>query len=143
MLNKRILAIAVVLVASALLGFVVIQAQAPAGPRVEPYLKYKFLVEIDGIADAYFLEVEGLNVTVDVIEYREDGDQLNPGLIPGLVHYGPLVLRDGVTESTELLDWMKKTASGSVERKNLSVAVLSPERIEVARYNVQNAWPSS
>jgi phage tail-like protein len=52
-------------------------------------------------------------------------------------------LRDGVTESTELLDWMKKTASGSVERKNLSVAVLSPERIEVARYNVQNAWPSS
>lgn len=141
-MNRKLLASAAVLAIGALLGFVVIQAQAPTGDRAEPYLKYKFMVEIDGIVNAYFLEVEGLNVTVDVIEYREGADQLGPILIPGLAHYGPLVLRDGVTENTELLNWMKNTTTGTVERKNLSVIILTPEGYEVARYNVLRAWPS-
>jgi len=106
-------------------------------------LKYNFLVEIDGIIEAKFMEVKGLNVTVDVIEFREGGEQSTPILIPGLAHYGPLVLKNGFTQSNELYDWIQATVNGSMTRRNLSIIILSPEGLEEARYNVYEAWPSS
>ncbi len=141
-LNRKILAIALIsLSCAALLAFIV-TVRAP-GSRPEPYLKYNFLVEIDGIVQARFMEVEGLNVTVDVIEFREGGQPSAPILIPGLVHYGPLMLRNGLTQSNELLDWVQATVNGSMVRRNLSVIILDTEGNEEARYNLYEAWPSS
>lgn len=142
-LNRKIPAVVLTALSCvALLAFVV-NVQAPGGSHPEPLVKYNFLVEIDGIAEAKFMEVEGLNVTVDVVEFREGGEQSAPILIPGLVHYGPLVLKNGLTRSNELLDWMQTTVNGSMVRKNLSVVILSAEFSEEARFNIYGAWPSS
>lgn len=142
-LNRKILAIALTAIASFMTVAFILNVQAPLGGKPEPFIKYNFLVEIDGIVESHFMEVEGLNVTVDVIEFREGGDQSSPMLIPGLAHYGPLILRNGVTASTELFDWMEETVDGTMVRKNLSVIILDAEGNEVARYNVYEAWPSS
>jgi len=120
-----------------------LQTGAPPGSRPEPFVKYRFVVEIDGITEASFLEVEGLNVTIDVIEYREGSDPTAAMLIPGLPHYGPLVLRNGLRANSELLGWLEKIVEGDVDRRNLSIVILDAEGNEVARYNVWNAWPSS
>ncbi len=142
-MNRRILAIALTTLGSLLVAAFILSAQAPLGAKPEPFTKYNFLVEIDGIAEAHFMEVEGLNVTVDVIEFREGGDQSSPILIPGLVHYGPLVLKHGLTASPELFEWMEETVDGNLTRRNLSVIILNAEGAEVARYNAYEAWPSS
>jgi phage tail-like protein len=140
--KRKTLMMAVLVVAFVFVVALAIQAQAPTSPRPEPFSRYKFLVEIDGIVQASFLEVEGLNVTVDVVEYREGGDANTPILIPGLPHFGPMILRNGVTANNELLEWMEKTVDGAVERKNLSVVILDADGEEVARFNVWSAWPS-
>ncbi len=140
--RKLLVGVLAALACVAMVAFIV-TVEAPGGIRPEPYLKYNFLVEIDGIAEARFMEVEGLNVTVDVIEFREGGEPSTPVLIPGLAHYGPLVLKNGLMENNELLDWMQTTVNGSMTRRNLSVIVLSAEGFEEARFNVKGAWPSS
>jgi len=141
-LKRKNLTIALIILVSVISSAFTLLAGAPPIPRPEPFLKYRFIVEIDGIVEASFLEVEGLNVTIDVIEFREGGDPSAVMLIPGLPHYGPLVLRNGLTESNELLHWLEKIAIGDLDRRNLSIVILNPEGTEAARYNVWNAWPS-
>jgi len=138
-LNRKVLAIALTIIGIVVLAFAInVQAPAPS----EPFTRYRFIVEIDGIAEMSFLEVEGLGVSVDVVEYRE-GDDLRTYLMPGQAHYGPLSLRNGVSSSTALLDWMEETVDGQVMRRSMSIIVLDPSGSEVARYNVYEAWPSS
>jgi len=111
--------------------------------------KYRFLVEIDGIARAAFREVEGLSVTIDVVEYREGPDvAMAPRQEPGLAHYGPLVLRYGVMSTSgggnrELWNWVKQTLEGNTQRRDVAVVVLDRRGNEVVRYLLSNAWPSS
>lgn len=141
-MNRKILLSLTALSCVALIALV-IGVQAPSGSRPEPYMKYNFLVEIDGITEARFMEVTGLNVTVDVVEFREGGEQTAPILIPGLAHYGPLVLKNGLTNSNELNDWMQATVNGSMTRRSMSIIILNAEGSEEARYNLHEAWPSS
>lgn len=144
-MNKKILTIVLATLIASGIGAISMMRSTGA-PVVGPpfiYGKYNFLVEIDGIMQAGFSEVEGLNVTVDVWEYREGNEpRLTPRLEPDLAHYGPLVLRWGLTENTELWDWMEKTLDGCVEKKNLAVVILNQRREEVARYFISDAWPS-
>jgi phage tail-like protein len=141
-LNRKILSIALILAFVAASTAFMVAVRAPSSPP-PTFIKYRFLVEIDGIVQASFMEVEGLNVTVDVVEYREGSDPLAPSLLPGNAHYGPLVLRNGLTSSNELLAWMEETADGAPTRASMSIIILSPDGIEVARYNISNAFPSS
>jgi len=117
--------------------------EAVTGEKVDPYKGYKFLVEIDGIVSTGFTEVIGLNITTDVIEYRE-GNYVTETyvLIPGLSHYGPIILRRGLTSNMELWNWMKKTLEGDAERKNISIVIIGPTGSQVARFNLSGCWPS-
>lgn len=116
---------------------------APTSPRPDPSGGFSFRVEIDGIAVASFTEVEGLNVTVDVFEYREGTDQLKPQLVPGVAHFGPLKLRKGITSpNKELWDWMKMTIDGTVDKRSMSVILMDPAKNDIMRINLSEAWPS-
>ena len=144
-MNKKALVTALIILIVSGIGAVFVTtgviATTPARPQV--YGKYNFVVEIDGIVQAGFREVEGLNATVEVWEYREGTEQTTVRLEPGVARYGPLVLRWGVTENAELWNWMEKTLQGNIERKNISVIILNQKREEVVRYNLRDAWPSS
>jgi len=121
-------------------AYLITGVQAPVVERKDPNGGYSFLVEIDGIVQANFRSVEGLNVTVSVAEYRDDNEVINPKLLPGIAHYGPLRLKYGVVDSnTELWEWMKKTLSGTVERKNIAVVILDPSRTEIMRVYLSEA----
>ena len=43
--------------------------------RVDPFPRYNFLVEIDGISRAGFMTCSGLEEETEVRTYREGGDQ--------------------------------------------------------------------
>jgi phage tail-like protein len=112
------------------------------GKRVDPFLSYNFLVELDGIARAAFSEASGLSATTDPVEYREGGENTTVRKLPGMTKYNNIVLKWGMTADKELYEWHRQTVLGNVQRKNGSVIVLDRQGVEVARWNFVNAWPT-
>ena len=110
------------------------------GQRVDPFLNYNFLVELDGITRAAFTEVTGLDATTEPVDFREGGENGSIRKLPGITRYGNIVLRWGMTLDRELYDWHRQTVLGIVERKNGSIVVLDRRGVEVARWNFLNAW---
>jgi phage tail-like protein len=112
------------------------------GQRIDPFLNYNFLVELDGIAHAAFSEVTGLDATIEPVEYREGGENTTVRKLPGKTSYSNIVLKRGMSADTVLYAWHRQTVLGNVQRRNGSIIVLDRQGKEVARWNFVNAWPT-
>lgn len=111
--------------------------------RIDPYRNFNFLVELDGITQASFLECGGLDATTEVIEMREGGDNATVRKLPGKTTYTDITLKWGLTDSQELWTWRQMIIDGNVVRKSGSVVVYDlANRVPVARWNFVNAWPT-
>lgn len=111
--------------------------------REDPYGRFNFLVEIDGVPRAGFAEVDGLAGEIDVIEYREGGDKTSaPRLLPGLVRYERVVLRRGFSGDASLFAWWKAVRDGALDRRTVSIVLLDETREPVARWSLRRAWPT-
>src|SRR4051794_38621741 len=114
----------------------------PTGQRQDPYKKFKFLAEIDGITRAAFHEASGFDSSIDVVEHREGGENITNRKLPGAVKYSNITLKWGLTDDRELYDWHRQCANGNVQRRNGSVVLLDRAGNEKVRWNFRNAWPS-
>jgi phage tail-like protein len=112
------------------------------GQRIDPYLNFRFRVEIDGIQQAGFMECTGLGSQVEVVEYREGGDNATVRKLPGRVSYPDITLKWGITDSQELYKWHLAVIQGKLDRKAGSVVLLDAQGQEKLRWNFFNAWPS-
>lgn len=114
------------------------------GQRVDPYKNFRFLVEIDGIVQGGFREVTIPDSTQEPIEYREGN--MTPTVMkqPGLVKYGNVSLKWGITDSLELYKWRKLVEDGKTKdaRRNMAVILLDDEGSPAARWEFSEAWPS-
>ena len=70
--------------------------------RTDPYRNFNFLVEIQGIIQASFMDCGGLEATTEVVEYREGGDNTTVRKLPGKTSYSDITLKWGLTSSAEL-----------------------------------------
>ena len=107
--------------------------------RVDPYKNFNFTVSINGIT-AGFSECSGLDSEVNVIEYREGGDN-RVRKLAGRAKFGNVVLKRGVTESLDLYQWHRNILQGQNDRRDGSIVLLDDERKPVARWNFKNAFP--
>ena len=115
----------------------------PTGSRVDPYRGFNFLVEIDGITQAGFQEVSGLDSTTTAVDYREGTDGNHVRKLPGgLTTVSAISLKRGITDSDELWKWRQTVIDGKTERKNGSIVLLDDTGAEKIRWNFTNAWPS-
>lgn len=80
-----------------------------ASDRTDPYLDYRFLVEVDSLIVAGFSEVSGLEVTMEPESYREGGSNFVHQL-PTRLEYSNVVLKRGMTDDMDLWSWMKQAA---------------------------------
>lgn len=112
------------------------------GKRTDPYGGYNFLVEIDGITQAGFQEVSGLDSSTDTMDYREGNDPKHVRKLPGLNKFSAITLKRGITDSDELWKWRATVIDGKVLRKNGSIVLLDSTGKEKLRWNFFNAWPS-
>lgn len=112
------------------------------GERIDPYMGFNFLVEIDGLTRAGFRECSGLATTQDPVEYREGNDELTSHKLPGLNKYSNISLKWGITDDAEFWDWRKKAMDGEVERKNGSIVLRNDAGEEKLRWNFKEAWPT-
>ncbi len=113
------------------------------GQRVDPFRKFNFLVELDGMAQGSFTECAGLGSTTEIVETREGGDNTTVKKLPGKTTYGDITLKWGLTASRDLWNWRQQIVDGNVVRKNGSIVVFDlTNHTEVARWNFVRAWPS-
>ena len=112
--------------------------------RTDPYRNCRFRVEIDGVDQGGFREVTITESSQDPIEYREGTHPPTMRKIPGLIKYGSVTLKWGVTDSMALYNWRKSIEGGktSSNRKNMAVVLIDEEGKEKSRWNFSNAWPT-
>ena len=132
----------------ALLGIMVFiigsssMALAPSGGKPEPLPSSNFVVEIDGIASSSYISVEGVHATSEVIEYRDATDPNRIRLLQGNTRYGPITLKKGLSDNTELWDWYESNLEAPMDYKSMSIVFMDHGHNEKARYNAHECWVS-
>ena len=111
--------------------------------RNNPYPGFNFLVEIDGVTAAGFSEVSGLSVEIEVINYRNGNEKTNNARkLPGLHKTGNVTLKRGIIGELALFEWLRATAQGTLDVRNISIVLLDEVHTPVMRWMLQRAWPS-
>jgi phage tail-like protein len=110
--------------------------------RNDPFSKFNFLVELEGIAVAAFSECSGLVSEVTVVEYRAGSDRGSARKLPGLQKFANIVLKRGITTDRQLWDWHKTVLDGNIQRKAGSIVLLNESGQEVLRWNFRQGWPT-
>lgn len=111
-------------------------------PTVDPYLGSNFRVEIDSIAAIAFSEISGLDVSIDIVDYRTgSAPQSTAEKLPGLSRYQNITMKRGLTQNTDLWNWVKNILAGVPDKRNLSIVLEDAQHNDVIRWTVTNAWP--
>ena len=108
----------------------------------DPVGNFNFEVEIDGITNAIFSGVDGLNYEVEMIEYRDAANPLLPLYRPGHIKVGRVTLKGGYRCKLDLIDWIKKAEEGKLERKSISIWLSDNAGSRVKGWNLFNCMPT-
>ncbi len=114
------------------------------GERKDPFKNHRFLLEIDGINQAGFREVTIPDSAQDPVEYREGNEKITVRKLPGLIKYGNVSLKWGITDSMDVYNWRKQVEDGDIEnaRKNVAIVLWDDKGEEAARWEFEEAWPT-
>jgi phage tail-like protein len=113
------------------------------GPlRLDPYLGYRFLVEIEGLIVGGFTDVDGLGAEVTTTPYKEGGLNDYEHQLPGPTTWPRLVLKRGLTDIDTLWSWHQDVRRGTIRRRNGSI-VLGGESLAhgLHRWDFVGAYP--
>ena len=107
-----------------------------------PILTCHFQVQWEGTV-LEFSEVSGLNIEVDVVEYRDGlSPEYSPAKMPGLPKYSNIVLKRGIVQGhNEFYEWINTIKLNTVVRKDLTISLLNENHEPVMTWKVSNAWP--
>ncbi len=108
-----------------------------------PLPKFHFRVDWDGIANAGFTEVTGLEVTTEKIEYRDGASpEFSKIKMPGMQTFGDLTLKRGSFKGdNEFFNWWNTVALNTITRRNVTISLLNEAHEPVVVWKVKNAWP--
>jgi phage tail-like protein len=107
----------------------------------DPYLGYRFQVEIGNLITAGFSEVSGFSVETETQEYREGGLNEYVHLFPKGTKYQHLVLKRGITDSRVLWDWHRDVVNGKIRRKSGRIILYDLEGNEKWHWIFEGAYP--
>lgn len=111
------------------------------GRRLDPYLGFNFLVEIEGLIVGGFSEVSGLESSIEVETRREGGLNSFAHQLPGPASYANLTLTRGLTDVSTLWNWYHSVTQGIIQRKNGTIMLLDQQDIPVMWWDFRNAYP--
>jgi len=102
---------------------------------------FGFRVEIEGLDVGAFTKVEGLNVSIETIEYQHSND-LTPRKRMGRIKVENVKLIKGYLSTPDLYNWCLSAMQGDIERRAISIILLDDDRSqEPIRYNLFECWP--
>ena len=110
-----------------------------------PLPKFYFSVTY-GSATINFLEIAGLDLESQVVEYRHgDAPAFFPIKMPGLGKVGNVTMKRGVfVGETKYWDWFNEIKLNAVSRGRTTVTIrlLNEKNQPTMTWELQNAWPS-
>jgi phage tail-like protein len=110
--------------------------------------KFKFIVEIDGVASAGFQKCSELSVEVANVQYYEGGS-LIPNKSPGRLTFADVTLERGATSDKDLFDWLTQVADAAANaglnepefKRNLDIVQQDRDGSTLRRWSLTGAWP--
>ncbi|MBE9593547.1 MAG: phage tail protein [Proteobacteria bacterium] len=113
----------------------------PVAERKDPYLSFRFLVEIQGLIVGGFSEVSGLQAETEIEEIREGGVNDYVHKLPKITKYPNITLKRGITDSDVLWNWHQDVVNGIIKRKSGFIILLDGEGNEKWRWYFEDAYP--
>ncbi|MDF2644454.1 MULTISPECIES: phage tail protein [Paenibacillus] len=102
---------------------------------------FRFEVELDGLIVGGFSEVTGMKSETEVKPLWEGGVNTHPHYMIEHTKYPNIVLKRGITTSSELWEWYNGVAQGKIKRKNGSIILHNQAGTEMCRWNFFSAFP--
>ena len=114
--------------------------------RKDPLPVFCFKVVLTGLkgageGEAFFKSVGGLRYETEVIPIREGGVNDTTFQIPGAMKWSNIVLKQGFTGSSALLDWRQQWMKGSMTRVNGKIQQLNTKLTVMATWQFFAGWP--
>jgi phage tail-like protein len=112
----------------------------------DPLIGYSFSLDVQGTLTGFFTEVSGLGSETEIVEHKitdPSGRDLVQK-IPGRTKYTDITLKRGVTAMMDIWTWRKMVESGDIvgARKNATITMFDQSLNAVAKWNLENAWPT-
>ncbi len=107
----------------------------------DPYIAFRFKIELKGIIEAGFSECSGLQVETEVEEYREGGINDFVHKFPKMSKYQTITLKRGLTDSQELWKWHQEVVNGKFKRCNCSIILQDDEDKPKWRWDFIDVYP--
>jgi phage tail-like protein len=109
--------------------------------RNDPYISFKFQVEIHGLVVGGFSEVSGLQVETKTHDFREGGVNDHIHKLPRGTEQANLTLKRGITDSDILWKWYQDVVNGKVKRKSGRIILMDFEGNEKWYWTFEGAYP--
>ena len=108
-----------------------------------PHTKNHFQVEWGGRSIG-FMEVSGLAMELDVVDYREGSSPENSvKKMPGLKKFSDIVLRRGIIKNDDdFYRWISTATFNQVERREVIISLLNEQHEPAVTWKLKNAFPS-
>lgn len=108
-----------------------------------PQTKNHFRVEWGG-TNVGFMEVSGLSIELDVVDYREGSSPENSvRKMPGLKKFSDVVLKRGMVKNdADFYRWISTASFNQVERRDVVISLLNEQHEPVVVWKLRNAFPS-
>ncbi len=107
----------------------------------DPYLGFRFQVEVDSLRVAGFSEVSGLEIEMEPEEYREGGVNSYTHKLPTHFDHPNVLLERGITDYQGLWLWIQDVRDGNVTRKNVTVILYDSAGEESWGWECREAYP--
>lgn len=117
------------------------EKKMPTVGRKNPYRKFRFLVELEGLIVGGFSEVSGLQAKTDVETAEEGGINNYEDKLPKKTKYPNLVLKRGIIDSNEIWKWHQDVVNGKINRKSGCIILLDSMGNEKLRWRFTQAYP--
>ena len=107
-----------------------------------PMPSYHFEVEWGGTRLG-FSEVSGLNIEVQVIEYRQGSSPIYSSIkMPGIPKYSNITLKRGIIPNdNEFFQWLNTVTLNKADRRDITISLLNENHEPVMVWKVKNAFP--
>lgn len=117
-----------------------------ADERIDPYLDYRYLVEIDGLIVGGFSEVTGLEMSMEAESYEEGGVNSYTHQLPTRMEYENVELKRGLTDDPQLWRWVKRVTNdpprpGENRRKTVRIFLRDTTGQESMGWECKEALP--
>lgn len=113
---------------------------ATAG-KTDPFMSFRFRVEIDGITFAQMSEVTGLQIETEIESYEEGGVNDFVHQLPKRTKYQKIILKRGITELDQMWQWYQDVVNGKFGRKSGAIILLDTTGEDKCRWNFSAAYP--